>query len=159
MADLLYQNFLNDPQEYEQAQAHWKQGWQDLVRKLRLEKSWTSPWLNTTFADGTPFRDGNPIFTAVCTSRHLGIRVIQLEPLANSPELEFWTDTFAEGGPQAIRELVISCALSQETFRAALDLMSEWIERETIPPGPEGAPPTEPAGPAPLRPSQEQVTG
>jgi hypothetical protein len=159
MADLLYPHFLTDLAEYDRAEALWRQHWDDLVRRVRPGEDWKSPWLSTTFADGTPFHDANPIFSAVCFPRHLGIRVIQVEPSEDSRELDFWIDTFAEGVPQAVRELVISCTLTQQTLREALDLMRQWIEQGKIQQGPDGIAPAKPEGRSPARPDQEPVGG
>src|SRR5438046_1969229 len=96
MVDFLYPNFLEDSQEYERAEALWNERWTDLVRRVGQEKLWQNPWLNTKFANGTPFRDGNPIFSAVAPKRRLGVRIIQLEPSGNPKELNVWTDTFGQ---------------------------------------------------------------
>jgi hypothetical protein len=133
MGKYLFPNFLNDQQEYERAEALWRDRWNELVRRLGQEWLWNSPWLNTTFADGTPCRDGNPIFSAVCPQRRLGVHVIQLEPSENPKEFYVWTDTFAEGSPEAVKELVISCALTCATLDEAAELMRQWITEEKIP--------------------------
>ena len=79
-------------------------------------------------------RDGNPIFSAYSPERRCGIRVIQYPPESDHLEFDWWLDTF--GGPvtdpQAIRELVIACALSKEASRRAFELMEEWCIRGEI---------------------------
>ena len=127
MVKYIFPNFLNDPEEYVQAEALWQTRWQELIRSVGQEGLWKSPWINTTFANGTPCRDGNPIFSAVCHSRRLGLRVIQQEASGNPRELDFWTDTFAEGEPEAVNELVISCVLTDETLGDAFDLLHQWV--------------------------------
>ena len=79
--------------------------------------------MNAAFADGTPFPDGNPIFSAVCPSRRLGVRVIQIGLDAESG-LETWTDTFGE---DEVRELVITCPLTEQNLDEAIQLMRTWI--------------------------------
>jgi hypothetical protein len=140
MTTLLYPNFLIDPREYEQAEALWQERWKELADKVRPAEQWQSPWLTTAFADGTPFRDGNPIFSALCPARRLGIRVIQVEASDGEEELAFWTDTFAEGGSNAVKELVVSCVLTSKTLRGALELMGQWITQENINGRPTGDP-------------------
>ena len=115
MIKFLYPRFLTDSAEYDQAAALWKERWEKLITRAGQQGEWDSPWINTTFADGTPCRDGNPIFSAVCPKRRLGVRVIQQEPADAPRELEFWTDTFGGGDPLATKELVISCVLTSET--------------------------------------------
>src|SRR5438105_15742731 len=116
MVKPLFPNFLNDPNEYHQAETLWRERWDELVRRVGQERQWVTPWLTTTFANGTPFADGNPIFSAVAPDRRLGVRVIQVEPSEEPRELSYWTDTFAEGEPEAIKELVIACTLTPQTL-------------------------------------------
>ncbi len=122
-----FPNFLKDFTEYERTENLWQAEWQRLIQGTGKEELWRSPWINTTFANGTPCRDGNPIFSAVCDKYRLGIRVIQHEPSENAKELDFWIDTFAEGEQETVKELVISCALTRETLYDVLDLMNQWI--------------------------------
>jgi hypothetical protein len=142
MVRYLLPNFLHDEREYEQAEALWRERWADLVHGLGQDRSWESPWLNTAFADGTPCRDGNPIFSAVSPQRRLGVHVIQLEPSDNPKEFYVWTDTFADGSPESVKELVISCVLTSETLNEAVELMRQWITEEKI-----RRPPESPDGP------------
>ncbi len=132
MLQVLYPNFLKDPAEYNQAETLWRNQWNDLLRSMGRQDEWKSPWINNSFADGTPSQDGNPIFSAICPSRQLGIRVIQHEPSGNPEGLYFWTDIFAEGEPDAVKELVIACVLTTETLYDCLDLMSQWISKEEV---------------------------
>jgi hypothetical protein len=124
--DYLYPSFLNDPQEYAKLEAFWQSHWHEFITRMGQQKLWKSPWLNTTFADGTPFQDGNPIFSAVDLKDRIGIQITQLEPAANPRELDFWTDIFDEGG-ENIKILVISCVLTAETLKDCSDLMNQWI--------------------------------
>jgi hypothetical protein len=150
MVKYLYQNFLNNSLEYEQSEAIWRERWHELLRWLGQHGQWRSPWLNTNFANGTPCRDGKPIFSAVCISRRLGVRVNQLEPSGNPRELHFWTDTYGEGEPEAVRESVISCVLTPETLLDALDLMNQWIAKEQVWLSQEGYYPTFPLAASPI---------
>jgi hypothetical protein len=126
MATFLYPGFLTNPQEYRLAELLWHDHWDELVGRAGQREQWRTPWLRTTFADGTPCGDGNPIFSAICPTRALGIRLIQLQPSGMSPDLSFWIDRFDEG----IRELVIACALSKETLLTALNLMNQWMTKQ-----------------------------
>lgn len=132
MTEHLYPKFLADAGEYAEAESFWRGRWGEVVRRAGEEALWHSPWLNTTFANGTPFRDGNPIFSAVCPSRRLGVRLIQLEPSEEPGELSYWTDTFAKGEPEEVAELVISCALTPETLSDVMDLMNRWVTRGEV---------------------------
>ena len=127
MSKVLFPDFLNHPGQYEEAERLWRERWDDLMCRSRPYEVWKSPWLETTYADGTPQRDGNPIFSAVCPRDRFGVRVIQTEPSGEGRELFFWTDTFAEGEPEEVRELVITCVLTDETLLDAVDLMHQWV--------------------------------
>src|SRR5437762_3170095 len=65
MAKYLFPDFLRDLQPYEQAEFVWKRSWQDLIQHTGQLDLWKTPWFRTTFADGTPSRDGNPIVAAI----------------------------------------------------------------------------------------------
>ena len=123
----LFPNFLTDRQQYQDAETLWKRRWDGLVRHLGESELWESPWLATTFGDGTPMLDGNPIFSAVSAERRQGVRVIQLEPAENPHEISIWIDKFAKNEPQEISELVIACVLTDETLLYAIDSMEQWI--------------------------------
>jgi hypothetical protein len=128
----IYPNFLSQPQEYDKAEAVWKDRWQQLLSRAGESQLWKTPWLNSTFADGTPCRDGNPILSSVCTSRRLGVQVIQHDPKDGPDDFVFWTDTFAEGQPQEVRTLVISCVLNDATIQRASELLEDWINRGEV---------------------------
>jgi hypothetical protein len=130
MIQVLVPNFLNDPAEYNQAESTWRQTWAAVVHDAGQVGRWQTPWINTMSNDGTCLRDGNPIFSAVCPERHLGVRVIQVEPEDDFDEITAWTDTFGEGDPDAVKELVIHCVLSDATLATAADLIKRWITDE-----------------------------
>ena len=132
MAHFLFPNFLSDPQQYQEAEEFWLKNWEELVQDVGQADRWKAPHYTTTFVDGTPCRDGDPIFSAVDLARRLGVRVIQFEPTGDSGEIVSWQDTFAEGEPEAIRDLVISCSLTDETFSQARELIRQWITEKRI---------------------------
>lgn len=125
----LFPNFLKDSKEYEQAQRLWQSRWQDLIEQAKQKSRWESPWLNARYADGTLCRDGNPIFSAVNRKDSLGIRVIQQEPGKDQEEISHWTDAFDQEGAKPIKELVISCALTEGTLQETMDLMKKFLAR------------------------------
>lgn len=127
MDDLLFANFLNDEAEYKRSEAIWRERWIALVRDMGQEEAWRTPWLNTGVSYGSFFRDGNPIFSAVSPARHLGVRIIQADPEIYPTHFNTWTDTFAEGEPEAIKELVIHCVLSEQALSAAEVAIKRWL--------------------------------
>lgn len=135
MACLLYENFLEDAEQYRDAEQLWSRAFHELLTRAGQAGAWQIPWMSTTFANGDPIRDGNPIFSAVCNSRRLGIRIIQHREQSGNASLHVWIDTFAEGEPEETRELVITCVLSKETLQQACELMEQWVCHGRIRPG------------------------
>lgn len=126
MVQHLCKTFLVDAAEYRSAQARWSELWDKLVAAQRPTTEWKSPWFASTFADGTPMSDGNPIFSAVSPVLKRGIRIVQHEPTTNQLELEYWLDTAGDEA-ERIQELVISCALSREAEQRVEELLRTWI--------------------------------
>jgi hypothetical protein len=127
MATHMFPRFLEDRAEYARAEAYWRELWDEVVASAYQQGEWQHPWLRTTFADGTPFLDGDPISSAWCPSRRLGIRVIQNEPQREGMELTFWRDTTGDEWTGEVNTLVIACALSDESSELARALISSWI--------------------------------
>jgi len=125
MAQHLYKTFLVDADEYKAAEARWRQLWDRLVSTEKREADWEVRWFVPAFANGTPMRDGNPIFTAVSPGLRRGVRIIQHEPTTDQVELDYWLDTFQSDEP--ISELVISCALSDQAEEKPAELIRSWI--------------------------------
>src|SRR5262249_6302418 len=87
----------------------------------------------TAYADGTPFQDGDPIFSAWSPARKLGIRVIQNAPQRQALELDYWSETIGDewsGG--AVRTLDIACALSREASDLAAELILSWLREGRV---------------------------
>ena len=59
-------------------------------------------------------------------ARRIGVRVIQFEPTGDAGELVSWLHTFAEGEPEEVRELAISCSLTDSTLLKVRDLIRRW---------------------------------
>ena len=129
----LLRNFLKEPRQYAAAEKLWRETWSRLIKRIGEERRWKVPWFEAKFLDGTPFRDGNPIFTAVDRSRRLAVRVIQVPPQSDGEaDLDSWTDKFGKGDPEELDELVISCVLSDETLAEASELMTKWAKNGSL---------------------------
>lgn len=118
--------FLDNPCEYQKAVAYWRDLWTRVDPSKRAQQGWVEPWLTT----GAPtILDGNPIFSAYSPKLRKGIRVVQYQPESPDMECDYWLDTY--GGeitdPQSINELVITCALSEESAMLARHLIESWI--------------------------------
>jgi hypothetical protein len=112
-------DFLTDSVQYDASAVEWRAVWDatdDFVRKLG---GWTSPWLDESW------RDGNPIFSAWSPRLRRGVRVIQ----HSDPSL-FLVERRTFGGrgtPDAVDELMISCALTSESLESVARLLERWI--------------------------------
>jgi hypothetical protein len=128
MVKHLHAQFLANAREYKLAEAFWEELWGRVIGSIRPRDAWEHPWVSTEFADGTPFADGNPIFSSVAPARKQGIRIIQHEPTSDALELEYWVDWFGDEawGDQVITELVIRCALSEEAAEKVEHLIQDW---------------------------------
>ncbi len=122
-----FPNFLHDSAEYAQAEEFWRGLWIEVTRLAGQEQEWQYPWLETAYADGTPFKDGDPIFSTFSPSRKLGIRVIQNQPQEVGPQLAIWSDVIGDEWSGEVRTLVISCVLSQRAAALARNLMLDWM--------------------------------
>lgn len=135
MPKYLYSDFLRSDEQYGQAERYWQALFDRVIQSEGVQREWQSPWLRTQFADGTAFGDGNPMFSAWSPSRSLGVRVIQngirSKAASEDPsDFDSWLDSFdAEEGP--IRELVISCVLSEETAERAAALIRSWVSQQS----------------------------
>jgi hypothetical protein len=122
-----FQCFLSDPQVYTAAQQYWADMFTDIVSHAGKKTQW-APWFEPCFVDGTPRRDGNPIWSTVSYEAHKGIRIIQDEPGAFAPEITAWIDTFGDPAyDECIEELVISCIPSDTTEPIAYKLMHVFV--------------------------------
>jgi hypothetical protein len=128
MVKHLHSDFLTDPNVYVQAEAYWQNRWNELVKFAGKEGQWQTPWLRTAFADGTPFRDGDPIFSAISTVVDRAVRVIQYPPESDGIELDYWVEWFGpENEHPPVQILVVSCALSMESAAQACEAIYSWI--------------------------------
>ena len=125
---VFFANFLSDPTEYALSERYWQDLFRAITREEGVTHDWHDPWLNTTFADGTSFADGNPIFSAWTPNRGRGVRIIQLDPVNVGTDLSFssWEDAFGEGD-DTILELVICCVLSDENALQASRYIRQWV--------------------------------
>lgn len=130
MSTLIHGDFLHGADEYARAESFWKRRWEELVKKVG-QGNWQTPWFNTTFVNGTPFRDGNPIFSAVCPNRRLGVNVVQLDPADEDLEFRAHTGTFGDN-EDAIRMLVVTVTLTDRSAERALAAIERWITEERL---------------------------
>jgi hypothetical protein len=131
MVKNLFENFLDDPLQYQKSEEYWNEVWRDVVGTTSAFDDWQTPWLGT----GSPaIKDGNPIFSAISPAMRRGIRIVQQEPIDSGLDFQVWLDTF--GGsptdPESINELVIACVLSDAAiFHARMSMMT-WVAGDPL---------------------------
>lgn len=127
--DLLFPRFLDAAAEYDATEAFWSGVWSGIIAETGAPPGdWRSPWFENVSGDGTKFRDGNPIFSAVCDRRKLGVRILQFIPEPGDITADHWTDTAGdpdEGG--TVKELVISCALYPSALPVVRGWLRDWV--------------------------------
>lgn len=111
-------DFQTNPQSYAACVSEWEALWQSIDRFARDLHDWTTPWLDTSM------RDGNPIFSARSSPLRRGLRIIQH---GDATIFAVWRNTFAKGSSEAVDELVIDCALTDEHVARARELVGQWL--------------------------------
>jgi hypothetical protein len=116
-------NFLENETAYDEAVRFWRALLGRLLEKHGQREAW-APWLHLTYADGTPARDGNPIYDLLNRQRRRALRIIQYDPSEGQQELTAWlTRTYED----EFDELVIGCVLTAEAARGAEEFLDHWI--------------------------------
>ena len=131
MVKHFFPNFLESTADYALAEGYWIDLWEQIDVDLRRRNGWERPWFHPL---PPSLSEGNPIFSAVSPTLNRGIRIIQSAPTEPSLEFVAYLDTFggSMSDPNSIRELVISCALSDLAATTALSLIRPWIEGEDV---------------------------
>jgi len=124
MVHYLFENFLDNRDVYIRNVDYW----QKTVKAISyLKQSMPfSEYLNSKFANGTAFFDGNPIFQAVFEKENKAIRIIQEEPESHGVEISAWLNQI-EIKDETITELVIALELSKESQEIAEYFITAWI--------------------------------
>jgi hypothetical protein len=126
MVHYLFENFLEDQNVYIRNVDYWQKTVKAIVDSKQSMPF--SEYLNTDFANGTAFFDGNPIFQAVFEKENKAIRMIQEEPESHEVEISAWLNQI-EIKDKTITELVIALELSKESQEIAEYFIKAWIVR------------------------------
>ncbi len=107
--------------------------WQTIVNKqFAPNQIKAEAWLETSFANGEPFLDGNPIFHFVVKKLNKAVRIVQEVAESDKLEISAWINN-TELDETEINELVIVLQLSEESKTIAIDLIKTWIvDDETV---------------------------
>ncbi|MBN1463998.1 MAG: hypothetical protein JW922_10045 [Paludibacteraceae bacterium] len=120
----LFTDFLTNKLVYQICKNYWEIKIEDLLFKHGITAF--SPYLNTKFANGQDFNDGNPIVNLYDSKQNRAFRIIQEEPESENESITAWTNK-TEINDIEIEELVISLELTPTTENIALDLISKWL--------------------------------
>jgi hypothetical protein len=128
MADWLFSDFLENPETYAEAERYWIAVWEKVLGNATLDHDWQMPWMEN------PLRDGNPIFTALSTFHHRGVRIIQEAPGdPDDIDLDWWLDYVGEkDSADVIHELVIACCPSRQNEVEVQRLLTAWVEKGEV---------------------------
>lgn len=125
MAKLLFPNFLDHPEIYDDAEALWKARFDALAAKHHFTYA---PYINVFARNGDKHRDGNPIFSAEVKPLNRAVRIIQ-EAIEEPDDffISAWLDTFPIDEDNPLNELVIPLVMSEETLEVAERLIVHWL--------------------------------
>ncbi|HEX8459087.1 MAG TPA: hypothetical protein VF656_17470 [Pyrinomonadaceae bacterium] len=132
----LFPNFLNDIQEYREAQAFWRAVCEKVLAKHLQSDRWKIGFHEVRLDDGSLLRDGNPIYVLVNRQDSKSVRIIQDDPKLHTKwEMASWIsvsgDEHSETG--AINELVFACNLTQKSADTFEKLFEAWIQPDCKP--------------------------
>ena len=128
--EYLFPNFLESPEEYNAARAYWRALCGHLLSSYDQSDVW-EPRTEQPSADGTPERDGNPIYSLVNHNQLKSIVIIQQDPKIHRKwEIVAWVDKFGDefSEPRPIDELVFACNLTHKAVNTFQRLFEAWIQ-------------------------------
>jgi hypothetical protein len=128
MSAILYKNFLSDRAEYQTSVQFWASFFDELLSSYGYTHE---PYLNTTAVDGTPLRDGNPIFHAYIPAIDRAVRIIQEEP-EEPVDFAAWANATEWPDGRPLHELVISLVLTAETQALAAQAIRDWLAAASL---------------------------
>lgn len=132
LRDFCHTEFARGADYYTVAQRYWEVIFARAVDVAALCGASHADW--KMHVDYNPARDGNPIFTARCRVRNLGVRIIQETPREFEPNFDWWIDLSGDlGDPRFLRELSIVIAPGRYTTHKAISLLTTWIRYGEIP--------------------------
>jgi hypothetical protein len=129
----LYEDFLDNPEQYAACERYWGQLVETIAESLEQHGEW-SRWIPRHYADGTTPIDLDllPIFDARSERLGRAFRIIQWRPEGDGVEIAAWLSNYEEEYVELPREeLVINLSLTERSARIAQDLLRAWMNPET----------------------------
>ena len=124
MHNFLFADFLEDQATYAALQAYWQ-------TRLAFLDGRCAPYLRTSFANGQPFNDGNPIVNLA--DRHAGkaARIVQHCPREHGHGYTSFEQAIElagdDGQHRPAREKIIVLTLTQDTAQRAEAELRAWF--------------------------------
>lgn len=131
MVTNLYEKFLENQDDYEKSQEHWKKLWDEVISLSSKRSSWRTPWMGT---GGDHIKDGNPIFCAISQQLRRAVRIIQLEPCEPGLDFQVWLNETEDDpwDPENSQEMVIACVLSDVAGVYARTFLEAWVNGSAL---------------------------
>ena len=129
MSAFLFENFLENPKEYDALRLFWVNELNSLVPRGEQYERYAAE----EFQNGVPFRDGNPIFSAINWRANKAVRIVQESP----QDFGEYYSTFENAirlrrpnfpiGRILVKEKVIVLTLTDSTLRRCLIEVQRWL--------------------------------
>ncbi len=119
----IFPDFLNNNDIYNKAVMYWKKTCEEILRSTGEYDCW-GDWLNVGFSDGTPFYDGNPIYSLINKTTHRALKIIQVD---DDIEFDIWEKKI-ESCNELNDVLVVYCMLSSENSTDIKKILRWWFD-------------------------------
>ncbi|MFK7971631.1 MAG: hypothetical protein AB8F95_14795 [Bacteroidia bacterium] len=124
MSTPLISSFFNSTEQYLQMERFWALRFEALLLQTEKVGLWRYPWLNTRFANGLPFGDGDPIFSALSTSLKKSIKVVQNEDIDS---FSSFTQPFTLETGEDVEMLIICCPQKDQAIEEGIEIIKGWM--------------------------------
>lgn len=119
----MFTGFLDNDDLYYKVESYWEKKCLALMQNCKNKENWKT-WLKTSYVNGQPFLDGNPIYSLINFNVKRAIKVIQVEEEGNL--LDFWLEDY-ESQIGKIDVLTVYCVLNDETDKKINDILLVWF--------------------------------
>ena len=113
----MFEDYLTNPVSYAALETYFLENFMTITKKNNNQNTYITPFYRTTYNNGEPFADANPIFSAKDTRENKIIRIIieedEFEVSIAQKKTEQGDETIVFGGISNLPEL--------------LDILKDWI--------------------------------
>lgn len=119
--DKILRSAFRSESDYRRAEQWWRDFWAQIPGSAL----WMSPWLNTSFADGTPMLDGDGILSAKCPAIGRAFKVIHEQDDDVRGRIIWWKKTW-DPEEENLTVLDVVIVPSAEALEAIKEILSAW---------------------------------